>query len=68
MERTALMMACERSHREVVHCLLTHGADAGEKMNMEPTALISACEDGNKEVVEFLLTHGAEAGENDEMR
>jgi ankyrin repeat protein len=57
---TALILASENGHREVVQALLDKGADVNAKMNDGGPALMKASENGHREVVQTLLDNGAE--------
>jgi len=57
---TALMMASENGHIEIVEMLLKKGADLDAKNNDGETALKTASEKGHEEVVEMLLDNGAD--------
>jgi ankyrin repeat protein len=57
---TALMLASQWGHKEVVKLLLDNGADVNAKADDGWTALMLASEKGNKEIVELLISYGAE--------
>jgi ankyrin repeat protein len=56
---TALMMASQFGHAEVVKLLLDRGAKLDLQVSGGPTALLIASAHGNTEVVKLLLENGA---------
>lgn len=52
---TILIMASKYSHVEIVHFLLTQGADPTIKDNQGQTALMTAKTQGKKDVIELLI-------------
>jgi ankyrin repeat protein len=59
--RTALMLASDNGHKEIVELLLKNGADIEAKDSHGWTALMWASYHGRKEIVEFLLKKRGEA-------
>ncbi len=57
---TALIIASNTGHTDVVKHLLTLGANPNTKTNNGWTALHAAADDGYKEIVEVLLQSGAD--------
>lgn len=58
--RTALMLAIEAGHREVVEVLLTAKPDLNQQDGLEATALTIACEKGHLDIVQKLVAEGAD--------
>jgi len=58
---TALMLASENGHMEVVKVLLAAGADVNVKSRTGNTALSQATEQGHSEIIELLKKAGATA-------
>ncbi|MDA8576048.1 ankyrin repeat domain-containing protein, partial [Candidatus Marinamargulisbacteria bacterium] len=58
---TALMIAAQKGHEEIVKLLLEKGADANLAQNNGCTALMLAAGVGNNNIVELLLEKGADA-------
>jgi ankyrin repeat protein len=56
---TALMIASENGHKEVVELLLNKGANINYKNDDGYTALMLASAKGHKNIVELLLNKGA---------
>lgn len=65
---TALYHAASRGHEEVVHHLLSRGAEANPSSHAGTTALMTACNRGHMGVVKILLQYviGAGLEETDE--
>jgi serine/threonine-protein phosphatase 6 regulatory ankyrin repeat subunit B len=57
---TALMLAAESGHTEIVQLLLANGAAVNDKDIHSKTPLMCAEESGNTETVQALLAKGAE--------
>ncbi|XP_011407239.1 PREDICTED: ankyrin repeat domain-containing protein 50-like [Amphimedon queenslandica] len=57
--KTALILACERAHEDVVHSLLSAGANANIQDNKGWTAPMLAGERGHENIVHSLLCAGA---------
>ena len=58
---TALHLAAERGHIDMVRLLLTHGAEVDIFNDIQATPLMCAVENGQLEVVRELLSNGADA-------
>jgi ankyrin repeat protein len=57
---TALMVAAQWNRPEIVHFLLSKGADVeAEETSSRCNALMFACLSGNPEIVSLILKHGA---------
>lgn len=65
--KTALIVAAEHGHKDVVELLLEHGANVNEKDEDGWTALIYAAVNDYKDVVELLLKHGANVKEKNNL-
>jgi len=63
--RTALMLASEYGHIEVVKSLLANGANINENGYFGETALILASENRRIEIVKYLLANGANINDKD---
>ena len=57
---TALMLASNNGHHQVVELLLKEGADVNIQDNNGWTALMAASDEGHHQVVELLLKEGAD--------
>gem|GEM_PF-854388 len=57
---TALHIASQRGHAEIVKHLLDAGAEVNARGNCDATALINASRNGHTEIVELLLGSGAD--------
>ena len=62
---TALMVASEKGHRDVVELLVGAGADVNQAGWCESTALMWASEKGHRDVVELLVGAGADVNRAD---
>ena len=62
--RTALILAADKGHKEIVEILLENNADVNAKDNDEWTALILAAENGYEEIVKILLQNNANVNAN----
>ena len=58
--KTVLMMASEEGLSDVVEFLLSKGADANVKDDLNGTALMYAAVSGHAQIVGLLLSHGAD--------
>jgi len=56
---TALMLAAQKGHKEVVKLLLKKGANVNAKNDLGWTALDFAAKEGYKEIVKLLKAYGA---------
>uniref|UniRef100_A0A1X7SNH8 Uncharacterized protein n=1 Tax=Amphimedon queenslandica TaxID=400682 RepID=A0A1X7SNH8_AMPQE len=57
--RTALMLACERGHEDIVHSLLSAGANVNIQDNKGWTALMRASEHNHISIIHMLLEANA---------
>ena len=57
--RTALMLACERGHEDIVHSLLSAGANVNIQDNKGWTALMRASEHNHISIIHMLLQANA---------
>uniref|UniRef100_A0A1X7U7A0 Uncharacterized protein n=2 Tax=Amphimedon queenslandica TaxID=400682 RepID=A0A1X7U7A0_AMPQE len=57
--KTALMLACERGHKDIVHSLLTAGANVNIQDNKGWTALMIASEHNHIPIIHMLLQANA---------
>lgn len=64
---TALMLASERGHQEIVRLLLEAGADVNVRPEGGPTALILAANRGHTRIVNTLLQNGADVNARNEF-
>ncbi|MDJ1173086.1 ankyrin repeat domain-containing protein [Roseofilum capinflatum] len=62
--RTALMLAVEAGHRDVVEALLAAKPDLNQQDGLNVTALMIACEKGHLDIVQQLLAEGADINLN----
>ena len=62
--RTALMLAVEAGHRDVVEALLAAKPDLNQQDGLNLTALMIACEKGHLDIVQRLLAEGADINVN----
>ena len=60
-DRTALHLAADYGHVEVVETLLSQGADIDAENDMNYTALHIAVEGDHKDIVRILLENGADS-------
>ncbi|MBP0029761.1 ankyrin repeat domain-containing protein [Roseofilum sp. Guam] len=58
--RTALMLAVEASHLNVIEALLAAKPDLNQQDGLNVTALMIACEKGHLDIVQRLLAEGAD--------
>ena len=58
--KTALIVAAEKSNKEMIELLIKHSANVNAADESGYTALMFAAEHNNEELVEFLITHGAD--------
>ncbi len=56
---TALTLAAEQGHTEIVNLLITNGANVNYINKNYDTALLLAAEQGHTEIVNLLITNGA---------
>ena len=61
---TALILAAQEGHEDVVKYLLANGADVNHKTREGMTALYTASKRGHRVIVNLLLANGAEYGED----
>ncbi len=57
---SALMMASQNGHAEVVKILLENGAQVNLKNKSDRSAFIMASQNGHAEVIQILLQNGAQ--------
>ena len=57
--KTVLMLACERGHEDIVHCLLSAGANVNIQDNKGWTALMIASEHNHISIIHMLLQANA---------
>lgn len=57
---TALHVACEFNHRELIHWMVENGAKVNRQRSYGDTPLHIAARSGNLETVRYLLEHGAD--------
>ncbi|GJL54442.1 MAG: hypothetical protein NPIRA02_15740 [Nitrospirales bacterium] len=62
---TALLMAGQNGHTEVIKLLLAHKAEVNLPTRNGTTVLMMAAENGHIEAVKLLLAHGAEVNVQD---